>query len=162
MRQAIQIALARLSLDTAPTVSAPSSAFFRGTAKPSALCIPHPKIILRNYRGAGLIPSYLLTIPQQAGPWQLCTNRTHSLGQMPKVDSFIASFIISPEEAWRPNARCPRPQSRITDDLLSQAYNTAARMGRIENSLCHLMLALSQSKIPSYKRQIPWSYKQCN
>jgi len=33
VRQALQIALARLSLDTAPTVVAPSSAFFRGTAK---------------------------------------------------------------------------------------------------------------------------------
>ncbi len=64
---------------------------------------------------------------------------------MPEVDPFIASFILSPEEALRPNAHCPRPQCRITDALLIQAYNTAARMGRIGNSLSHLMWALSQS-----------------
>lgn len=70
---------------------------------------------------------------------------SYGLGQMPEVDPFIASFILSPKEALRPNARCPRPQCRITDALLIQAYNTAAYMDRIENSLSHLMLALSQS-----------------
>ncbi len=70
---------------------------------------------------------------------------SYGLGQMPEVNPFIASFILSPEEALRPNVRCPRPQCRITDALLIQAYNKAACMGRIGNSLSHLRLALSQS-----------------
>ncbi|KAK0141923.1 hypothetical protein N1851_020394 [Merluccius polli] len=43
------------------------------------------------------------------------------------------------------DARCPRPQCRITDDFLVKCYDTAARMGRIGNSWSHLILALSQS-----------------
>ncbi len=43
VRQALQVALACLNLDTAPTVAAPSSAFFRGAARPSVLGIPPSK-----------------------------------------------------------------------------------------------------------------------
>lgn len=42
-RQTLQIALACLNLDTAPTAVTPSSAFFRGTAKPSVRGIPLSK-----------------------------------------------------------------------------------------------------------------------
>ncbi len=45
----------------------------------------------------------------------------------------------------RPHARCPRPQCRITNDLITKCYNTVARMCRVGNSLSHLILALSQS-----------------
>ncbi|KAK0141843.1 Tumor protein p63-regulated gene 1 protein [Merluccius polli] len=38
-----------------------------------------------------------------------------------------------------------RPQWRIMDNLITKSYNAAARMGRNENSLSHLVLALSQS-----------------
>ncbi|KAL0148966.1 hypothetical protein M9458_055770, partial [Cirrhinus mrigala] len=51
---------------------------------------------------------------------------TYGLGQMPKVDPIIASFVLFPEEVLRPTVRCPLPQCRITDDHLIQAYNTAA------------------------------------
>ncbi|KAK0150202.1 hypothetical protein N1851_008886 [Merluccius polli] len=47
--------------------------------------------------------------------------------------------------ALRPDARCPRPQCRVTDNLFSKAYDSAARMGRIGNSLSHLLLGLSTS-----------------
>ena len=67
------------------------------------------------------------------------------LAHMPAVEPAIAALIVSPDEALRPDARCPRPQCRATDDLLSKAYDAAARMGRIGNSLSHLMLALSAS-----------------
>lgn len=55
------------------------------------------------------------------------------------------SLIVSPDEALRPDARCPCPQCRLTDDLLARSYNIAARMGRISNLFSHLILALSQS-----------------
>ncbi|KAK0131086.1 hypothetical protein N1851_034236 [Merluccius polli] len=67
------------------------------------------------------------------------------LARMPAVEPAIAALVVSPEEALRPDARCPRPQCRVTDDLLAKAYDAAARMGRIGNSLSHLMLALSAS-----------------
>ena len=67
------------------------------------------------------------------------------LDRMPAVKLTIAALIVSPDEAPRPDARCPRPQCRVTDDLLSKAYDAAARMGRIGNSMSHLMLALSAS-----------------
>ncbi|MEQ2165258.1 hypothetical protein GOODEAATRI_015014, partial [Goodea atripinnis] len=57
----------------------------------------------------------------------------------------IASLIVPPDEVLRPNARCPRLQCRVTDSLLCRAYDSGARMGRIGNSLSHLMLGLSSS-----------------
>ncbi|KAL7403275.1 hypothetical protein ABVT39_027118, partial [Epinephelus coioides] len=69
----------------------------------------------------------------------------YGLDRMPAIDASIASLIVSPDEALRPNARCPRPQCRVTDDLLTKSYDIAARMGRIGNSLSHLVLALSQT-----------------
>ena len=71
------------------------------------------------------------------------------LGRMPPVDPVIASLILAPDEALRPNARCPWPQCRVTDDLLSKTYDAAARMGRIGNSLSHLLLVLSTSLQPA-------------
>lgn len=67
------------------------------------------------------------------------------LGSMPAVEPTIASLIVHPEEALRTNARCPLPQCRVTDDLLCRAYDSGARMGRIGNSLSHLLLGLSTS-----------------
>ncbi|CAL8337620.1 unnamed protein product [Boreogadus saida] len=51
------------------------------------------------------------------------------------------------ERKGRPHSsgQIHRTQCRATDDLLSKAYDAAARMGRIGNSLSHLMLALSAS-----------------
>ena len=68
------------------------------------------------------------------------------MDRMPAVKPTIAALIVSPDEALRLDARCPHPQCRVTDDLLSRAYDAAARMGRIGNSMSHLMLALSASE----------------
>lgn len=54
-----------------------------------------------------------------------------------------ASLNVDPDEALRTNARCPRPQRHITDNLLCRAYDTGACMSRMGNSLSHLLLALS-------------------
>ena len=69
----------------------------------------------------------------------------YGLGSMPSVEPSIASLICTPDEVLRPVSRCPRPQCRHTDDLLVRSYDTAARVGRIGNSLSHILLALSQS-----------------
>ncbi|MEQ2179637.1 hypothetical protein GOODEAATRI_027215 [Goodea atripinnis] len=47
----------------------------------------------------------------------------------------IAFLIVPPDEALRPNACCPRPECRVTDNLLCRAYDSGARMGRLGNSL---------------------------
>ncbi|MEQ2160330.1 hypothetical protein GOODEAATRI_032588 [Goodea atripinnis] len=68
----------------------------------------------------------------------------HGLDRMPPVDHCIASLVFSPDEALRERARCPSAQCRVTDDYLCRAYNIAARMARIGNSLSVLLLAQSQ------------------
>ncbi|CAL8370662.1 unnamed protein product [Boreogadus saida] len=44
-----------------------------------------------------------------------------------------------------PTSRASIGGCRVTEDLLSKAYDAAARMGRISNSMSHLKLALSAS-----------------
>ena len=46
------------------------------------------------------------------------------LDRMPAIELTIASLIVSPDEALRPDARCPRPQYRVTDNLLCKAYDS--------------------------------------
>ncbi|MEQ2190182.1 hypothetical protein GOODEAATRI_033211 [Goodea atripinnis] len=67
------------------------------------------------------------------------------LDRMPAVEHTVASLIVSPDEAQRPDVRCPRTQCQVTDDLLCKAYNAGARAGRLGNSMAHLMFALSAS-----------------
>ncbi|MEQ2164448.1 hypothetical protein GOODEAATRI_006745 [Goodea atripinnis] len=66
------------------------------------------------------------------------------LDRMPAVEPAVASLIVSPDEALRPDVRCPRTQCRVTDDILCKAYNAGAGAGRLGNST-HLMFALSAS-----------------
>ncbi|KAK0143362.1 hypothetical protein N1851_018509 [Merluccius polli] len=70
---------------------------------------------------------------------------SYGLDRMPDIEPLVAALVLSPGEALRPDARCPRPQCRLTDDHIVRGYNTAARMGRIGNSMSHLILALSQT-----------------
>ena len=69
---------------------------------------------------------------------------SYGLDRMAPVDPTIASLIVSPDEALRLDARCPRPQCRLTDDLLVRAYNIAACMGWVGNPFSRLILGLSQ------------------
>jgi hypothetical protein len=61
---------------------------------------------------------------------------------MPKVDEYIEVLMLSPDEAC-----CPRPQCRSTDELLSRAYDTTARIG---NPLSVLMLAQNRMLLPEH------------
>lgn len=67
---------------------------------------------------------------------------------MPLLDHCIASLIPSPDEALKDKACCPRPQCRVTNSLLTKAYDIAARTARIGNSLSVLLLAQSQMLQP--------------
>lgn len=60
-----------------------------------------------------------------------------------RLHASIASLVGAP--AARPDARCLHPQCRVTNELLTKSYDTAARIGHLGNSLSHLVLALFQS-----------------
>ncbi|ROL50131.1 hypothetical protein DPX16_15172 [Anabarilius grahami] len=121
VKQTLQAALARLGLDTAPAVATTSSAFFRGSAQPSPLTIPLSKDYIEELQRCWANPRSL-THPTSASRALAAMQDadTYGLGQIPKVDLIIASFVVSPEEVLRPNVRCPRPQCQITDDLRSR------------------------------------------
>lgn len=64
---------------------------------------------------------------------------------LPAVKPSVACLIVAPEEALTPDAKCPSSQCRVTDNYICKAYDTAARIGRLGNTLSHLPLALSTS-----------------
>nr|WPK86714.1 NLRC3-like protein 49 [Sebastes schlegelii] len=139
MKSAIRMALARLGLDEAPITAARSSAFFRQTPQSTAFSVPPSKPYIEELQRCWADPKLFshhtsdcrnLAAMQEAG--------SYGLDRMGPVEPAIASLIVSPDEALRTDARCPRPQCRLTDDR-------AARMGRMGNSFSHLILALSQS-----------------
>ncbi|KAE8291462.1 hypothetical protein D5F01_LYC11070 [Larimichthys crocea] len=92
-----------------------------------------------NFRGVGRTPRLSRALAAMRNADQ------YGLDQMPSIDASVASLIVSPDKALRPDARCPRPQCRITDDLLTKSYDIAACMGHIGISFSHLVLALSQT-----------------
>ena len=145
LKPAIRMALADLGLDDAPATAAPSSAFFRQTPQRAAFSVPPSKPYTEELQRCWGDPTVLshhtsdgrnLAAMQEAG--------SYGLDRMAPVDPTIASLIVSPDEALRPDARCPHPQCRLTNDLLVRAYNIAARMAWIGNSFSHLILDLSQ------------------
>lgn len=64
---------------------------------------------------------------------------------MPAVEPPIAALIVALDEAMKSDPKCPSAQCKVTDHYICKAYNTAARVGRLGNTLSHLLLALSAS-----------------
>ncbi|CAL8337509.1 unnamed protein product [Boreogadus saida] len=155
MGTVIRTALARLGLDAPQADVAQPSAFFRRSPATAPFSVPPSEEYLKElhvcWKDAKALPhpsSSARALAAMRDPEQ------YGLGRMPRVEPAIASLILTPDQALRPDARCPRPQCRVTDDLLSKAYDAAARMGRIGNSLSHLMLALSTAAVePSMQDQ---------
>ncbi|XP_020780058.2 uncharacterized protein LOC110159790 [Boleophthalmus pectinirostris] len=143
---AIRTALGRLKLDVPLTETAPSSAFFRRQATASHFAVPPSTEYVKELH-ACWTDTKAFSRPTSDGRALAAMRDPHvfGLGHMPAVEPAVASLIVPPEETLRTNARCPRPQCRVTDDLLCKAYDMGARMGRIGNSLSHLLLGLSVS-----------------
>ncbi|MEQ2228856.1 hypothetical protein ILYODFUR_012895 [Ilyodon furcidens] len=72
----------------------------------------------------------------------------HGLDHMPPTDHCIASMVLSPNDVLKGKGRCPSAQCRVTNSFLCQAYDIAALMARIGNSLSMLLLAQSQMLQP--------------
>ncbi|XP_037627453.1 uncharacterized protein LOC119489291 [Sebastes umbrosus] len=146
VKPVVRMALARLGLDEAPTAGTSSSAFFRWAPPLAGFSVPPSQPYIEELHKCWPDPKSLSHHTTDGRALASMQNAdTYGLGKMPAVEPSIAALIVSPNEVLRPDARCPRPQCRITDDFLVKAYETAARMGRLGNSLSHLILSLSQS-----------------
>ncbi|KAK7898748.1 hypothetical protein WMY93_019601 [Mugilogobius chulae] len=126
--------------------SVPESAFFRHGRASTTFAVPHSEDYLRELHTCWRDPTSLSRLSADGRLLASMFNSSQAgLDRMPPVEPAIAALIVSPEEALRHTVRCPRPQCRVTDDLLTRAYNAGARAGRLGNSLAHLMFALSAS-----------------
>lgn len=143
---AIRLALARLQLDVPLVQPAASSAFFRRQSTASSFAVPPSDEYIKELH-ACWSDTRAFSKPTSDGRALASMQDApkFGLGRMPAVEPAIASLIVAPDEAMRSNARCPRPQCRVTDELLCRAYDAGSRMGRIGNSLSHLLLGLSSS-----------------
>ncbi|CAG5866048.1 unnamed protein product [Menidia menidia] len=143
---AIRTALARLQIGVPQAQPTASSAFFKRSRSETAFMVPPSAEYVQELHACWSDTKALSRLTTDGRVLAAMQEAPKvGLGQMPAVEPGIASLIIPPDEALRPNARCPRPPCRITDDLLCKAYDSGACMGRIGNSLSHLMLALSSS-----------------
>ena len=147
MRAVLWTALEKLNLDIPQQAeSAPASAFFRRRPASTAFAVPHAEDYLKELQ-ACWGDSKALSRLSADGRMLAAMHDAAGVGldHMPPIEPVIASLVVSPDEALRREARCPRPQCRLTDDLLVRGYDAGARAGRIGNSLSHLLLALSAS-----------------
>lgn len=143
MRMALDCLKLEIPQQTEP---GPGSAFFRRGRAPSAFVVPPSEEYLRELHACWRDPGALSRLSADGRVLAAMHNAAGAgLDRMPGVEPAIASLIVSPDEALRQSVRCPRPQCRVTDDLISRAYNAGARAGRLGNSLAHLMFALSSS-----------------
>lgn len=145
VKQAIQLALSRLGIDVSSAEAAPASAFFKITQRPEFI-VPVSQPYIEELHRCWADPKSSTHLPQDCRALSsMQDSGQYGLNRMPSVDSVIANLVVSPADAARPDARCPRPQCRVTDELLTKSYDIAARIGRLGNSFSHLGLALSQS-----------------
>lgn len=146
IQPALKAALARLGLDTPPVAQPQQSAFFRGPTQPPTLEVPPSAPFIEELQRCWADPSRLSHLPSDCRALAAMQDASsYGLQRMPSIEPSVAALVLSPNEALRPDARCPRAQCRVTDDLIVRSYDTAARMGRIGNAMSHLMLALAQT-----------------
>lgn len=143
MAAIIRMALTRLQLDPSQVQPAPARAFFRRGPAPSNFTVPPSKdyLLLHGSWRDSRAFSHLTSDTRPLAAMQDAPR--FGFGRMPAIEPTIAALIVTPDEALRPDDRCPRPQCRVTDDLLSKAYDATVGMGCIGNSLSHLLLTQS-------------------
>ncbi|KAL7371344.1 hypothetical protein ABVT39_025162 [Epinephelus coioides] len=141
----IRAALAHLQLD-APSQGQAPSAFHRRNPPSAKVTVPHSPDFLKELHSCWRDTS-ALTRPG-SDEWALAAMEdAESVGllHMPAVEPPIAALIVAPDEAMKSDPKCPSAQCKVTDDYVCKAYNTAARVGHLGNTLSHLLLALSAS-----------------
>lgn len=146
VRPAVKLALARLGLDAAPAELRVQNPFFRQASASVMFTVPPSAPFISELQRCWADPrrfSHLSGDCRALASMQDASS--HGLDRMPTIEPALAALIVSPDEALRPDARCPRPQCRLTDDFIGKSYDAAARAARIGNSLSHLILAQSQA-----------------
>lgn len=147
MREVMSMALKQLQLELPQgEASSSGSAFFRRGRAPTPFSVPPSEEYLKELHACWREPRALSRLSSDGRVLAAMHESVKAgLDRMPAIEPAVASLIVSPDEALRPDVRCPRTQCRVTDDLLCKAYNAGARAGRLGNSLAHLMFALSAS-----------------
>lgn len=140
----VRAALAHLQLDAPQTAEASDSVFFKRQRAVPAFAVPPSTDYVKQLHACWTDTKALSRLTSDGRALASMRDAPQfGLGHMPPVEPAIASLIVSPDEALRANPRCPNSQCRITDELLCRSYDTGARMGRLGNSLSHLLLGLS-------------------
>ncbi|MEQ2175177.1 hypothetical protein GOODEAATRI_015427, partial [Goodea atripinnis] len=144
MREVMYMALRQLQLELPlGELSASGSAFFRRGWPPTPFSVPPSEKYLRELHACWQEPRALSRLSTD-GRVLVAMHKSVKAGldRMPAVESVVASLIVSPDEALRPDVRCPRTQCRVTDDLLCKADNAGAGAGCLDNSMAHLVCPL--------------------
>ena len=147
MRAILRTALDKLKLAIPEQEgSAPTSKLFKRRPLPTAFAVPHAEDYLRELQSCWTDSKARSRLTSD-GRTLAAMHDSEAVGLdcMPAVEPVVSSLVVSPDESLNRDTRCPRPQCRLTDDLLVRGYNAGARAGRIGNSLSHLLLALSSS-----------------
>ncbi|XP_035991606.1 uncharacterized protein LOC118562836 [Fundulus heteroclitus] len=137
MRDVMSMALKQLQLELPQgDVSDSRSAFFRCGRAPTPFSVPPSEEYLKELHACWRDPRALSWLSSDVRVLAAMHESVKAgLDRMSAVEPAVASLIVSPDEALRPEVRFPRTQSRVTDDLLCKAYNAGARAGRLGNSL---------------------------
>ncbi|XP_049321018.1 uncharacterized protein LOC125781314 [Astyanax mexicanus] len=141
----VRATLARLgSAPAQPTPS--SSAYFKLTAADSPALIPPCSAFV------GELQSAFLATASRSRPsslarsfWNMSDAAQYGLDRIPPLEPSVASLVVSPDEALRFDVRCPSKACRRTDEGIAKAYNHAARIGRLDNTISHLLLEMESS-----------------
>ena len=142
----LRVALQRLNVEFPTEQATVSNAFFRRQSSAPSFSVPPSADYIKELH-ACWSDTRAFSKPTSDGRALASMQDApkFGLGHMPAVETAVASLIVAPDEAIRTNARCPRPQCRVTDELLCKAYDAGSRMGRVGNSLSHLLLSLASS-----------------
>ncbi|KAL2099504.1 hypothetical protein ACEWY4_003898 [Coilia grayii] len=113
VQPALKAALARLGLDTSPVAQPQQNAFFRGSAQPSMLDVPPSAPYIEELQRCWADPSRQSHLPTDCRALAAMRDASaYGLQRMPGIEPSVAALVLSPNEALRPDARCPRPQCR--------------------------------------------------
>ena len=146
LRATLRAALAKVGLDEPPAAQVVTNPFFRRVATAPPFTVPPSPHFLDQLKQCWADPGAPAHRGRDARALaSMGEAEKHGLVHMPPVDQCIAALVLPPDEALKNTARCPSSQCRVTDGLLSKAYDSAACMARLGNSLSVLLLA--QSKI---------------
>ncbi|KAK0141172.1 hypothetical protein N1851_021814 [Merluccius polli] len=140
------MALVQLGLDAPPVGVVGQSAFFQQAAPPATFAVPPSAPFVEELQRCWADPRQFSHIPSECRALaNMRDASSYGLDRMPTIEPALAALILSPDEALRPDAHCPRPQCRLTDDFIVKSYDAVARAACIGNSLSHLTLAMSET-----------------